>query len=293
MSSSPEITPQESWEHHDLGGYRLATTTRFGPRVTGLWAGGTDNLFAVLDPDVRIRNPKVGDYLFHGGHRLWVAPESPEITHLPDDFTCRVTSEPDALRIVGGPDPAGFSKTIEISSDFNRLVVDHTLGWVGPESVDASPWAITQLPPGGIAILPVAPDGQNADGYTADRTLVLWPYTNLDDPRIEWREHAILIHAAPGPQLKIGAGPEARRLGYLREGMLFAKWFPDSNAMNHADRGATAQVFANQDFCELETLGPLATLEAGSTLTHREYWSVSSCPTIDEALELLSAEESR
>lgn len=291
MSSAPEITLEEEWEHYQLGGYRLATTTEFGPRITGLWAGRTNNLFAVLDGDVRIRNAKLGDYLFHGGHRLWVAPENPEITHVPDDFACRVTSQHDVLRIAGAVDRAGFSKTIEIKPKIDHLVVEHVLGLVDRDPIDASPWAITQLPPGGTAILPLTPDGQTADGYTADRTLVLWPYTNLDDPRIEWRDHAVLIHAGSGPRLKIGAGPEARKLGYLRKGMLFTKWFENSTPTTHADRGATAQIFASRNFCELETLGPMETLQSGSTLTHTEFWKVGQCATIEEALENLTAED--
>lgn len=291
MSSAREVTSEDGWEHHHLGAYRLAATTEFGPRVTGLWAGDTGNLLAVLDSDVRIRNPEVGDYRFHGGHRLWVAPESPEITHVPDDITCRVTSQQHVLRITADKDRAGFAKTIEIKPENDHLVVDHVLGWAGSEPIDAAPWAITQLPPGGTAILPLGRDNAEAHQYNADRTVVLWPYTHLDDPRIEWRGRAILIHAASGPQLKIGAGPEARKLGYLHQGKLFVKWFHSSSATSHADRGATAQVFVNQDFCELETLGPLETLDPRSTLTHREFWEVSQCATIEGALEILTAED--
>jgi hypothetical protein len=42
----------------------------------------------------------------------------------------------------------------------------------------------------------------------------------------------------------------------------------------YADRGAAVQVYICDDFCELETLGPLRTLEPDGEATHREHWSL-------------------
>ncbi len=289
MSAARESSAGKKWEHHQLGRYEVATSTEFGPRITGLWVDDSTNFLAVLGPEVRIQNSVRGDFIFHGGHRLWVAPETPEVTHVPDDNICRVTSTRTSVEVAAEPDRAGFAKSIEITTNDDHLIVDHRVTWTGGRTAEASPWAITQLAPGGTAILPLPSNPDSS--FQADRTIVLWPYTRLDDPRIKWRGDAVLMQALPGGQLKFGAGPEARRLGYLRDGYLFGKWFQSSPEGRHSDRGATAQIFLNDDFCELETLGPLQNLESGSSITHREFWEVGDCATVDEAIEILLSGE--
>lgn len=249
------------------------------------------NLLAVLGSEVRIENPEMGDYLFHGGHRLWVAPEMPGVTHVPDDNICHVRSTGRSLDVTAAPDRAGFAKTIEIRADNDRLIVEHHLTWHGEVPLAASPWAITQLPPGGTAILPLPRVRRTDNAFQADRTIVLWPYTRLDDSRITWKDQAVLMEASPGRQSKLGSGPEARKLGYVRDGFLFSKWFHASPGANYADLGATCQVFLHDHFCELETLGPMRTLEPEASISHVEVWKVSECATIDEALEILLEED--
>ena len=78
-------------------------------------------------------------------------------------------------------DRAGLLKEISVSATAggDAVVVEHVLTRRG-RPVDVAPWAITQLPLGGTAIVPVdGPDG----GPQANRSLVLWPYTDLGDDR--------------------------------------------------------------------------------------------------------------
>ena len=53
----------------------------------------------------------------------------------------------------------------------------------------------------------------------------------------------------------------------------------------YADRQAVAQVFVNDAFCELESLGPLVRLEPGESVEHREVWEAQECPDLDTAVE--------
>lgn len=61
----------------------LWVTTSIGPRILGLALNGGENLFAEL-PDLALECPSKGAYHFHGGDRLWYAPEDPLRTYLPD-----------------------------------------------------------------------------------------------------------------------------------------------------------------------------------------------------------------
>jgi hypothetical protein len=125
-------------------------------------------------------------------------------------------------------------------------------------------------------------------GLQADRSLVLWPYTDLDDRRLELRSGAVIVRARPGPALKVGTGPDPGRLGYLREGFIFVKTFPGAGEGEYPDRAAVGQVFVNEDFCELESIGPLAHLDDGGEVTHRETWEILDCPDVDTALALVA-----
>ena len=123
-----------------------------------------------------------------------------------------------------------------------------------------------------------------------DRSVALWPYTSLADSRITWGERAVLVSATPGPRCKIGSGPSPGKLGYLLDGHLFTKEIRSAGSGSYPDRGAVAQVFTDEHFCELESVGEIRRLESGDRSTHREVWSVLSCDDIETALREVAGE---
>lgn len=273
----------DSEVHQRLGPYETTAATGFGPRIVGLRRDDSPEILVELAPDVAIENEEIGTYRFRGGHRLWVSPEVPEVSHVPDDHQCRVTTDTDRLSVIGPPDSAGFAKELHLHWDGTRLLVDHVLRWTGEEPTQAAPWAITQLPLGGTAILPMSRTGRGSR-HQADASLVLWPYTRLDDPRISWRERTLLIRADAAPQNKLGSGPSPGGLGYLKDGYLFTKRFEADPGASYPERGAVGQVYFGEVFCELESVGPLITVEPGAEARHREVWEVAVCPDIESAL---------
>jgi hypothetical protein len=44
------------------------------------------------------------------------------------------------------------------------------------------------------------------------------------------------------------------------------------------------QFYLGDAFCELETLGPLATLQPGESVAHREVWKIETCESVEAAL---------
>lgn len=261
----------------------MVAATKFGPRLISLKRDDSPEILVELPPGLGIHNPGVGTFRFRGGHRLWASPERPEITHVPDDHSCLVTVDVDKLTISGPVDAAGFEKELQLSWDGTGLTVDHLLRWSGDEPITAGAWAITQLPPGGVAVLPLSGDDRGPP-LEADASLALWPYTRLDDPRLSWGERTVLIRAVPGRRLKLGSGPAPGGLGYLKDGYLFIKRFRSARGEVYPDRGAVGQVYVNGDFCELESVGALARLEPGAGARHRETWEVTECADLDFAV---------
>ena len=142
------------------------------------------------------------------------------------------------------------------------------------------------VPPGGRAWLPLLAGPFDAGGFQANRNIVLWPYTRLDDARLSIGESLIELRgdrpagrSARGP-VKVGASLRRGWLAHWRDGILLVKRAVHAEDRPHADLEASGQLYANPEFTELETLGPLVDLAPGEAAEHDEDWEVH---LVDEA----------
>ncbi len=254
---------------------RLEFLLDAGPRIVRLvLAGSGDNQFAEL-PDVHWSTP-FGEYWTRGGHRLWVAPERFPESSAPDNAPIQVEEWADGVRLVQLDNATtGIRKSIALHLDARQpaVTVQHELRNESTAAITLAPWAITALPPGGTAVLPLATRPIDRDSLAPNRNLVLWSYTRWGDARLETKTDRILVHAAPDASpLKIGYLNQGGWVGYLRGDTLFVKRFEPNTARHHPDLECNAEVYACDRFLELETLGPLETLKPGETASHRETW---------------------
>lgn len=266
----------------DLGEYKVDVAQDFGPRVAGLKRGvAAADILVTLGDDSIIEHPG-GVFRFRGGHRLWAAPEIAPSTYASDDAPCLVVFDDDRVTLTGTRDPAGMVKTVTLVADGDGLLVEHTIE-ADHDSLFAA-WGITQLPLGGTALVPL--EGPDTSPLP-NRSLILWPYTDLDDPRLGFRNVGIEIEAAEGDPVKVGAAHWRSRLGYLRDGHLFTKEIVRSSVGVVPDFGASYQVYVGQGFCELETIGGQVT-DGSAHLTER--WQVTPCRDVSQAWELVTVE---
>lgn len=167
-------------------------------RIVRLSPTGKSNLFADLG-----KSPTAtpfGDFYFRGGHRLWHAPESMPRTYVPDNEGARVTEFPNGLRIEMPAEPwTHITKSIEIQLDASRpqVVLHHQLRNEGAWEVEFAPWALTMFRQGGVGIFPQNVGTIDEAGLLPNRQLVLWPYAQLNDPRLTLRDDFLLLHATP------------------------------------------------------------------------------------------------
>lgn len=264
----------------EFGPYRIEVATEFGPRVTSLRLGDGPEIFVDLDPDVTVAH---GDEVFRlrGGHRLWAAPETPEVTYASDDHRCLV-EDADGLVTVSAPaDSAGLVKQMSMSLDGHSLQVVHRISSAGGQGRSFAPWAITQLPLGGTAIVPLV----GADtSPLANRYLVLWPYTSLEDNRVTVGEDVLELRASDGPPIKFGVGPAPGRLGYFKDDFVFVKEIEPAGDRTVPDFGAVGQVYVGQGFCELESVGELVSPDAVGEITER--WTIVDCGDLESAVAI-------
>lgn len=254
-----------------------------GPRIVRVaLAGSTENLLAEL-PEVSIPTPS-GGYAMRGGHRLWHAPEALPRSYVQDNEGLTIDPLADGVRLIQPVEAlTGIRKrlTIRLADDRPAVTVDHHLTNEGVWPVELAPWGITQLPLGGVGILPQPTGPLDPAGLLPNRQLVLWPYTRWEDPRLSLADPCLLMEAKPLlPPCKVGYLNRHGWVAYLRAGVLFVKRFDPRAAEPHPDYGCNAEFYCNDTFIEMESLGVLTRLEPGQSVDHREVWEFARYPDV-------------
>jgi hypothetical protein len=255
---------------------RLEYLTTAGPRIVGLSYRGSPNLLADV-PDISFDTPD-GPYFPLGGHRLWISPESPEKTYVPDKAGVSVREIPNGVELTGLRETrSGVRKSIriELEPDSPTLRLVQTIVNENPGPLTFAPWGITMFCQGGTVLLPQPVGNTDPHGLLPNRLLVLWPYTRIHEPRLVLRDDFILVHAeADVPPVKLGYTSTAGWLAYWRDGILFRKSFDLHPGASYPDGGCNSEVYCGDRFVEMESLGPLASLAPGQATQLTETWEL-------------------
>lgn len=252
---------------------RLLVTRSVGPRILSFGFKDGENLFAEL-PETLIDLPGLPAFHFYGGHRLWHAPEEPRRTYLPDDSAVDIVPAENGLTVTQKTEPeTGLQKTIEVRlpGEVPQVVITHHLTNQGLWPVTCALWALTQLKTGGTAILP---QSRQDTSVLPNRSLVLWPYTDMVNPNVRWGSEYILLDAALDTPFKVGFPNPRGWLAYWWDGMLFVKRAEYDSQAEYFDYGSSSESYCDHRFIELETLSPIRTIAPGETASHIETWDL-------------------
>jgi hypothetical protein len=246
-----------------------ARIVRFAPK-------GKPNLFADLGLSP-LHTPH-GDLRLRGGHRLWHAPEAMPRTYMPDNEGAVVTDAEQAVQIEMPAEPwTGIAKTvqIELAGDGPQVTIRHRLRNEGAWPVELAPWAITMLRLGGIGIFPQPSEAVDQAALLPNRHFSLWPYALSQDPRFTLRDDFVIVDGSPRlPPLKFGYFNPFAWMGYWIDGILFVKRFEVLEGGRFPDGGCNSECYCNDQFIELESLGPLGRIEPGKEVEHTEIWDL-------------------
>ncbi len=271
----------------------LLVSIDFGPRVLFFGALRGVNQFYLQPQD--LLNSQPDQFHFFGGHRLWAAPEDPIKTYIPDNEPVEWHQQENTV-IIHQPACGKqlLAKTLSLVMDplLPQVTITHILTNASKQVLNFAPWALTQMAPGGMAIMPLPPRGKHSENLLPTASLVLWPYTDLSDPRLRWGYE--YIRAQQNPQraqsLKFGMASNLGWLAYANQNQLFLKQSRVATGKPYPDRGTAIQVFMDDAMLELETLGPLADVYPGQALEHIETWHLIDSvqpPQDDAAVHLL------
>lgn len=294
-----------NWHTSEFGGWanclvgthgptELVVTLDVGPRVISLRHGDGPNLFKTFEEE--LGRTAGEEFTLFGGHRLWHAPEVFPRSWVPDFAPVSHGAEGDFLRL----DPpveaeTGIRKTIKIRGEkLGRVRVRHELLNTNAWSVELAPWAMTVMAAGGRAIIPQEEYRTHPEHLYPARTLTLWHFTRMNDPRVRWGERYIQLREDPGvdDKIKFGLANKQRWAAYANKDTLFIKTFGFRQGATYADMGCNFEAFTMPGFLEMESLGPLQAIEPGSKAIHDEIWHTWSGvelpdhgPALHEALQ--------
>lgn len=285
MSTTVETVQTAEWgkclelRHGD---YRLLVTLDCGPRIIHCSYRDGNNIF-FEDPKGEIT--KDNGWKMIGGHRLWISPEMYPRTYDPG-------KEAIQWERIGTGAVIRFAergltdadKEIEIVFEGDRIRVDHRIRNAGAWPIEFAPWALSVLAAGGTAIVPQP----NRDtGLLPNRKLILWPYTDMSDERVEWGKDRIVVRQMPDrPPFKFGLNNEHGWAAYYNNGVIFKKTYTHIMDAEYPDFGSSFELYTNGHFIEIETLGALQNVQPGEQVAHREYWQLEACPSEERFLAL-------
>ncbi|MGH9767407.1 MAG: hypothetical protein ACREAB_08235, partial [Blastocatellia bacterium] len=111
-------------------------------------------------------------------------------------------------------------------------------------------------------------------GFVPNQTMIVWPFTDLADPRWRWGMRYITLRqdvSAKSPT-KLGLAHKLGWIGYLNNGALFVKVIGYQEGQQYTDGGSNFETFTNKEFLEVESLGPLQRIAPGKAIEHVERW---------------------
>ena len=278
MKTSPNPLSYSGWPHClrlSNDEIELVATLDVGPRIIRFGFIGGPNEFVEYPEQQGVIERST--YRSYGGHRLWVAPETPGWTNHPDNNPVEWQRDGDTV-VLRPPVEAGthLQKELRVRIDHNRnnVHITHQITNRHSSPQTLAPWAISVMAPGGYAILPHEPFQSHADRVLPVRPLVLWGYTQMNDPRWIWGSRFIRLRQDPTattPQ-KIGARVTSGWMAYANGDRLFVKKFGHDPNLIYPDFGCNAEIFTNPRMLEVESLGALRSLAPGESVTHEEDW---------------------
>ncbi|HEV2194145.1 MAG TPA: hypothetical protein VGR55_01085 [Candidatus Acidoferrum sp.] len=259
------------------GEIEAIVTGDVGPRIIRFGFVGGQNLFKEFSDQLG----KSGEEKFQlrGGDRVWKAPEDPVATWAPDNVAVEIQITATGLIAREPVEPlTKLQKEIEVrmAESGARMTVIHRISNRGLFPLRFSAWALTMMAPGGVAVSGFPPRGKHPINLEATNPLVMWAYTNLADPRWKFTKKYLTLRQDPNnadPQ-KLGMFNADTWAAYLLNGEAFLKRTKADAAKTYPDFGCSFETFTNNEFLEIETLGPMMDVQPGQTVEHDEHWAL-------------------
>lgn len=259
----------------------LVVTADVGPRIIYFGRIGGHNLFKNYAD--QMGGTGEASWMIRGGSRIWVAPEDRVASYAPDNEPVEIEIRGNSL-IATAPveDTTRVQKqmVIRIAERDCTVEVLHRVRNTGLLPAEFAVWVLTVMAQGGTAVTGFPPRGTHPKDLAPSNPLIMWPFTDLSDPRWRFLKKYLVLQQDPArssPQ-KIGHFHTRTWAAYFLGGDLFLKHTAADPRRTYPDIGSSFEMFTNGDMLELETLGPLCRVNPGEWIEHTEHWALYQMP---------------
>ena len=263
---------------------KIILTTDVGPRVAFYGFCDGQNEFHVSQKDIDSRTD--GKYHAFAGHRMWHGPQIEPRCCLPDDEPVEWEIS-DSHRVVlteKTEEGSHMQKIMEVqlAEDSSEVTVTHRIINHGMWAVELTVWALTMMREGGVEVIPYS---TRKTGLLHNRQISVWPWTEMNDPRLKWGKAGVLLYQDPNapeviPEenyknaIKIGLNVDDGMIGYFNDDHLFIKKFSPCSGYSYPDGGCSCETYTDPHMLEMESLSPMLKLEPETEAVHVEKWSL-------------------
>jgi hypothetical protein len=259
------------------GNIEAVATTEIGPRIIYIGFKNKQNLFCEFEEQSTIREGS--QWHIFGGHRLWHSPENKPRTYFPDNSPVEWREIKDGIVLVQNvEEQTGIRKKIKLQMEpSNSCSVVHYLTNEGLWPVKIAAWCLSVMAPGGYAVVP-HPTEHEPQGLLPNRLIVLWPYTDMKDKRVDWGTKFITVKQDENSKtpFKFGTMGCENWGAYVHKNGIFIKTYKHDKQAIYHDFGCSLEVYTNSRMLELETVGPIVELQPNQTIEHTENWKLVS-----------------
>jgi hypothetical protein len=258
----------------------LIVTADVGPRVIFFgFTGGGRNLFKNFES--QMGRSGEAEWMIRGGSRIWIAPEDRVASYAPDNTSVEIEVQDGGLTATAPvEEPVRVQKQMVIHLDGCRVEIVNRVKNAGLLPVEFAVWVLTVMAPGGVAVTGFPPRGTHPEDLVPSNPLIMWPFTDLTDPRWKFLRKYLVLRQDPAntsPQ-KLGHFNPDTWGAYFLDGDLFVKRAKADPSRRYPDFGASFETFTNAEILELETLGPLCLVGPEEWIEQTEQWELRKTP---------------
>lgn len=262
------------------GFIELEVTTDVGPRIISLRKRGGDNIMYqdeldLVNRDVSATYGAGETWHIYGGHRIWLSPEDEE-TYYPDHYKVSVEQLDNGAIFTAEP-----WRKVNVQPSLKIEFVGHSEVRVANivKNLDPNPrllcvWALTVLKPDAELTVPF---NTRDTGLLANRNLVVWPYTNLNDERITISDIDVKLRSVKNAPTNIKLGMYIERPVAIYRGhgtTLIKRLKPAAPPECYPDFCSNFETFTSGVIHEVESLSPRTSVPSGHSIEHVEFWEV-------------------
>ena len=259
-------------------------TVDVGPRIIRYGFVGKENfMFEDLNDDVKVSNKQMdkvygtgATYHCYGGHRIWMSPENMPLTYYPDNDPVEWEAFEEGAVFyapIQEVNEVQYEMMIMMDDESPELRLTQRIVNLSEYKKRLAIWSLTVLNKDGLEIVP---QPNRNSGLLHNRSISLWPYSNMADERVYWGKNFITLkqNSKAKTAFKFGINGEQCWGAYLNNDMMFVKTFIHNQDGIYPDNGMSYETFTNNHFIELETLSEMVDVLPGSSVVHAEGWTL-------------------